>query len=185
MLPAVYLPVAKWLILISIKRESAFPTPQQYCPPVLPRLLHMCGRGGAWPRKHEQLRVRAPATIRDALCGAEMPCLGRPVGGSLCPCGVMLASLPPTGSVPESPTLHASPFKALSSQPPKFLKALMPLKEENKARKSLEAQPLLGQEVPSAAPVPCSFPSSTHTYVFAQDAPSLPSHASPATPPSP
>ncbi|XP_061089735.1 kinesin-like protein KIF13A isoform X2 [Conger conger] len=51
------------------------------------------------------------------------------------------------GLVPESPTFfNSSPFKALSPQPPKFLKALMPVKEENKCRRSLEARPLLGQE---------------------------------------
>uniref|UniRef100_A0A4W4FBV6 Kinesin motor domain-containing protein n=1 Tax=Electrophorus electricus TaxID=8005 RepID=A0A4W4FBV6_ELEEL len=41
----------------------------------------------------------------------------------------------------------SSPFKGLSPQPPKFLKALMPVREENKAKRSLEARPLLGQEV--------------------------------------
>ncbi|XP_035381770.1 kinesin-like protein KIF13A isoform X2 [Electrophorus electricus] len=51
------------------------------------------------------------------------------------------------GSVPESPTFFiSSPFKGLSPQPPKFLKALMPVREENKAKRSLEARPLLGQE---------------------------------------
>ncbi|KAI1886203.1 hypothetical protein AGOR_G00211570 [Albula goreensis] len=51
------------------------------------------------------------------------------------------------GLVPESPTFfNSSPFKALSPQPPKFLKALMPVKEENKCKRSLEARPLLGQE---------------------------------------
>ncbi|KAL4629764.1 kinesin-like protein KIF13A isoform X4 [Arapaima gigas] len=62
------------------------------------------------------------------------------------------------GLVPGSPTL-SSPFKVLSAQPPKFLKALMPVKEENKSKKSLESRPLLGQEsmrplVDSAALVP-------------------------------
>ncbi|XP_066498896.1 kinesin-like protein KIF13A isoform X2 [Hoplias malabaricus] len=41
---------------------------------------------------------------------------------------------------------NSSPFKALSPQPPKFLKSLMPVREESKARHSLEARPLLGQE---------------------------------------
>ncbi|KAJ8415837.1 hypothetical protein AAFF_G00403940 [Aldrovandia affinis] len=51
------------------------------------------------------------------------------------------------GLVPESPTFfNSSPFKTLSPQPPKFLKALMPVKEENKCKRSLEARPLLGQE---------------------------------------
>ncbi|XP_042629213.1 kinesin-like protein KIF13A [Cyprinus carpio] len=51
------------------------------------------------------------------------------------------------GSVPESPTFfNSSPFKVLSPQPPKFLKSLLPLKEENKVKRSLESQPLLGQE---------------------------------------
>lgn len=53
-----------------------------------------------------------------------------------------------TGLVPESPTFfNSSPFKVLSPQPPKFLKSLLPVKEENKAKKALEARPLLGQEV--------------------------------------
>uniref|UniRef100_A0A3Q1CXA6 Kinesin motor domain-containing protein n=1 Tax=Amphiprion ocellaris TaxID=80972 RepID=A0A3Q1CXA6_AMPOC len=51
------------------------------------------------------------------------------------------------GLVPESPTFFSSsPFKVLSPQPPKFLKSLLPVKEENKAKKVLEARPLLGQE---------------------------------------
>lgn len=55
-----------------------------------------------------------------------------------------------TGLVPESPTFfNSSPFKVLSPQPPKFLKSLLPVKEENKAKKVLEARPLLGQEVSS------------------------------------
>uniref|UniRef100_A0AAR2LTZ8 Kinesin motor domain-containing protein n=1 Tax=Pygocentrus nattereri TaxID=42514 RepID=A0AAR2LTZ8_PYGNA len=52
-----------------------------------------------------------------------------------------------TGCVPESPMFFSSsPFKALSPQPPKFLKSLMPVREESKAKRSLEARPLLGQE---------------------------------------
>ncbi|KAF4076142.1 hypothetical protein AMELA_G00227030 [Ameiurus melas] len=51
------------------------------------------------------------------------------------------------GSVLESPTFfNSSPFKALSPQPPKFLKSLMPVREESKAKRVLEARPLLGQE---------------------------------------
>uniref|UniRef100_A0A8D0CFH9 Kinesin family member 13A n=1 Tax=Scleropages formosus TaxID=113540 RepID=A0A8D0CFH9_SCLFO len=53
-----------------------------------------------------------------------------------------------------SPT-HSSPFKALSAQPPKFLKALMPVKEESKSKKSLESRPLLGQEVSPPLPLLC------------------------------
>lgn len=45
---------------------------------------------------------------------------------------------------------NSSPFKVLSPQPAKFLKALLPVKEESKARKALEARPLLGQEVREA-----------------------------------
>uniref|UniRef100_A0A8C9WVG2 Kinesin family member 13A n=1 Tax=Scleropages formosus TaxID=113540 RepID=A0A8C9WVG2_SCLFO len=60
-----------------------------------------------------------------------------------------------SGLVPESPT-HSSPFKALSAQPPKFLKALMPVKEESKSKKSLESRPLLGQEV--SPPLPFDAP---------------------------
>uniref|UniRef100_A0A8C2XQS2 Kinesin family member 13A n=1 Tax=Cyclopterus lumpus TaxID=8103 RepID=A0A8C2XQS2_CYCLU len=53
-----------------------------------------------------------------------------------------------TGLVLESPTcFNSSPFKVLSPQPPKFLKSLLPVKEENKVKKVLEARPLLGQEV--------------------------------------
>uniref|UniRef100_A0A3P9CAJ3 Kinesin family member 13A n=1 Tax=Maylandia zebra TaxID=106582 RepID=A0A3P9CAJ3_9CICH len=52
-----------------------------------------------------------------------------------------------TGLVPDSSTFFiASPFKVLSPQPPKFLKSLLPVKEENKAKKVLEARPLLGHE---------------------------------------
>lgn len=55
-----------------------------------------------------------------------------------------------TGLVPESPTFfNSSPFKVLSPQPAKFLKSLLPVKEETKAKKLLEARPLLGQEVRS------------------------------------
>ncbi|XP_051576127.1 kinesin-like protein KIF13A isoform X2 [Myxocyprinus asiaticus] len=51
------------------------------------------------------------------------------------------------GSVPESPTFfNSSPFKVLSPQPPKFLKSLLPVREENKAKRALESRPLLGQE---------------------------------------
>lgn len=42
---------------------------------------------------------------------------------------------------------NSSPFKVLSPQSAKFLKSLLPVKEESKARKALEARPLLGQEV--------------------------------------
>uniref|UniRef100_A0A665VIZ3 Kinesin family member 13A n=1 Tax=Echeneis naucrates TaxID=173247 RepID=A0A665VIZ3_ECHNA len=67
------------------------------------------------------------------------------------------------GLVPDSPTFfNSSPFKVLSPQPPKFLKSLLPVKEENKVKKALEARPLLGQEsmrscVDSSAllPPPC------------------------------
>uniref|UniRef100_W5MNR2 Kinesin family member 13A n=1 Tax=Lepisosteus oculatus TaxID=7918 RepID=W5MNR2_LEPOC len=52
-----------------------------------------------------------------------------------------------SGCVPEAPLFfNASPFKALSPQPPKFLKSLMPVKEEHKVKHSLESRPLLGQE---------------------------------------
>uniref|UniRef100_A0A3B4TQE0 Kinesin family member 13A n=1 Tax=Seriola dumerili TaxID=41447 RepID=A0A3B4TQE0_SERDU len=59
----------------------------------------------------------------------------------------VIATCSHTGLVPESPTFfNSSPFKVLSPQPPKFLKSLLPVKEENKAKKALEARPLLGQE---------------------------------------
>lgn len=52
------------------------------------------------------------------------------------------------GVPPESPTFFSvSPFKVLSPQPPKFLKSLLPVKEENKTKKGQEVRPLLGQEV--------------------------------------
>eukprot|EP00066_Takifugu_rubripes_P014742 XP_011604008.1 PREDICTED: kinesin-like protein KIF13A isoform X1 [Takifugu rubripes] len=57
---------------------------------------------------------------------------------------------------------NSSPFKVLSPQPAKFLKSLLPVKEESKARKALEARPLLGQESmrscvdsPALLPPPC------------------------------
>uniref|UniRef100_A0A3B3URX8 Kinesin family member 13A n=1 Tax=Poecilia latipinna TaxID=48699 RepID=A0A3B3URX8_9TELE len=70
-----------------------------------------------------------------------------------------------SGSGPESSTFFsASPFKALSPQPPKFLKSLLPVKEENKAKKALEARPLLGMtsmrslvDSPALLPSPCSW----------------------------
>nr|XP_046255441.1 kinesin-like protein KIF13A isoform X4 [Scatophagus argus] len=42
---------------------------------------------------------------------------------------------------------NSSHFKVLSPQPHKFLKSLLPVKEENKVKKALEARPLLGQEL--------------------------------------
>lgn len=85
-----------------------------------------------------------------------------------------------TGLVPESPTFfNSSPFKVLSPQPAKFLKSLLPVKEETKAKKLLEARPLLGQEVRSKrVKVPLSqesicvfvtslpFPMITHLWFF-------------------
>ncbi|XP_054637395.1 kinesin-like protein KIF13A isoform X2 [Dunckerocampus dactyliophorus] len=67
------------------------------------------------------------------------------------------------GLLPESPTFfNSSPFKLLSPQPSKFLKSLLPVKEENKVKKVLEACPLLGQESmrscvdsPALLPPPC------------------------------
>ncbi|XP_056617812.1 kinesin-like protein KIF13A isoform X3 [Triplophysa dalaica] len=51
------------------------------------------------------------------------------------------------GTVTDSPTiLNSSPFKVLSPQPPKFLKSLLPVKEESKAKRPLESRPLLGHE---------------------------------------
>ncbi|MBN3306663.1 KI13A protein, partial [Amia calva] len=50
------------------------------------------------------------------------------------------------GPILEGPLFfNASPFKTISP-PPKFLKSLMPVKEEHTVRSSLEARPLLGQE---------------------------------------
>ncbi|XP_029958364.1 kinesin-like protein KIF13A isoform X6 [Salarias fasciatus] len=68
-----------------------------------------------------------------------------PQDGSLC--NTPIKNKDNTGLVPESPTFFgSSPFKVLSPQPPKFLKSLLPVKEENKAKRALEARPLLGQE---------------------------------------
>lgn len=68
-----------------------------------------------------------------------------PLEGSGCTTPIKSKENP--GVVPESPTFfNSSPFKVLSPQPPKFLKSLLPVKEENKAKKVLEARPLLGQE---------------------------------------
>ncbi|XP_058868745.1 kinesin-like protein KIF13A isoform X2 [Acipenser ruthenus] len=54
-----------------------------------------------------------------------------------------------TGALQEGPPFfNASPFKALSPQPPKFLKSLMPVKEEHKVKNPLESRPLLGQSMP-------------------------------------
>ncbi|XP_045070207.1 kinesin-like protein KIF13A, partial [Coregonus clupeaformis] len=67
-------------------------------------------------------------------------------GGSLC--GTPLKNKTENhGLVPESPTFfNSSPFKALSPQTPKFLKSLLPVREERKTKRVLEARPLLGQE---------------------------------------
>ncbi|KAM9404252.1 kinesin-like protein KIF13A isoform 1-T1 [Salvelinus alpinus] len=67
-------------------------------------------------------------------------------GGSLC--GTPLRNKTENhGLVPESPTFfNSSPFKALSPQTPKFLKSLLPVREESKTKRVLEARPLLGQE---------------------------------------
>ncbi|XP_070692302.1 kinesin-like protein KIF13A [Pempheris klunzingeri] len=68
-----------------------------------------------------------------------------PQEGSFCTTPIKCKENP--GVVPDSPTFfNSSPFKALSPQPPKFLKSLLPVKEENKVKKALEARPLLGQE---------------------------------------
>ncbi|XP_056299562.1 kinesin-like protein KIF13A isoform X3 [Pseudoliparis swirei] len=84
-----------------------------------------------------------------------------PPEGSLCTTPIKGKETP--GLVPESTTFfNSSPFKVLSPQPPKFLKSLLPVKEENKVKKVLEARPLLGQESmrscvdsPALLPPPC------------------------------
>ncbi|XP_060705799.1 kinesin-like protein KIF13A isoform X4 [Hemiscyllium ocellatum] len=51
----------------------------------------------------------------------------------------------PGGAPPDSP--HSlSPLKAFSPQPPKFLKSLMPVREERKGKQPLETKPLLAHE---------------------------------------
>ncbi|XP_051922596.1 kinesin-like protein KIF13A isoform X3 [Hippocampus zosterae] len=68
-----------------------------------------------------------------------------PQDGSLCSTPVKNKEGP--GSVPDNPTFfNSSPFKLLSPQPSKFLKSLLPVKEENKVKRVLEARPLLEQE---------------------------------------
>ncbi|XP_056141552.1 kinesin-like protein KIF13A isoform X1 [Lampris incognitus] len=63
------------------------------------------------------------------------------------PCSTPIKNKEDHSAVPESPTFfNSSPFKVLSPQPPKFLKSLLPVKEEGKAKRALEARPLLGQE---------------------------------------
>uniref|UniRef100_A0A3Q3S7K5 Kinesin family member 13A n=1 Tax=Mastacembelus armatus TaxID=205130 RepID=A0A3Q3S7K5_9TELE len=69
----------------------------------------------------------------------------KPQDGSLC--STLIKTKENQGVVPDSPTFfNSSPFKVLSPQPSKFLKSLLPVKEENKAKKALETRPLLGQE---------------------------------------
>ncbi|RVE62598.1 hypothetical protein OJAV_G00158620 [Oryzias javanicus] len=85
-----------------------------------------------------------------------------PQEGALCTTPVKIKE---NGGVPpESPTFFSvSPFKVLSPQPPKFLKSLLPVKEENKTKKAQEVWPLLGQEQsmrscvdsPALLPSPC------------------------------
>ncbi|XP_076009871.1 kinesin-like protein KIF13A isoform X2 [Genypterus blacodes] len=78
-------------------------------------------------------------------------------------CSTPIKSKENQGLVPDSPTFfNSSPFKVLSPQSAKFLKSLLPVKEENKVKKVLEARPLLGQESmrscvdsPALLPPPC------------------------------
>ncbi|XP_047454609.1 kinesin-like protein KIF13A isoform X7 [Mugil cephalus] len=68
-----------------------------------------------------------------------------PLDGQLCT--TPIKNKENSALVPESPTFFgSSPFKVLSPQPPKFLQSLLPVREENKAKKALEARPLLGLE---------------------------------------
>ncbi|NXX79912.1 KI13A protein, partial [Urocolius indicus] len=60
-----------------------------------------------------------------------------------------------SGVAAENPhALMASPFKAFSTQTPKFFKLLMPVKEEHKRKAPLESQPLLSQEIPNLTQLP-------------------------------
>ncbi|XP_075883883.1 kinesin-like protein KIF13A isoform X3 [Nelusetta ayraudi] len=92
------------------------------------------------------------------------------VDGNHCPpqegpfCTTPSKSKENQGLPPESPSqfFNSSPFKVLSPQPAKFLKSLLPVREENKAKRVLEARPLLGQESmrscvdsPALLPPPC------------------------------
>ncbi|KAK6327083.1 hypothetical protein J4Q44_G00027280 [Coregonus suidteri] len=76
-------------------------------------------------------------------------------GGSLC--GTPLKNKTENhGLVPESHIFfNSSPFKALSPQTPKFLKSLLPVREERKTKRVLEARPLLGQELVSSTVFLC------------------------------
>ncbi|XP_041104446.1 kinesin-like protein KIF13A isoform X2 [Polyodon spathula] len=63
--------------------------------------------------------------------------------------GTLPKDSPRKSALQEGPLFfNASPFKALSPQPPKFLKSLMPVKEEHKVKNPLESRPLLGQSMP-------------------------------------
>ncbi|XP_062925963.1 kinesin-like protein KIF13A isoform X2 [Mobula hypostoma] len=50
------------------------------------------------------------------------------------------------GTAAESYHSLSSPLKAFSAQPPKFLKSLLPVREERKDKQPLETKPLLAQE---------------------------------------
>uniref|UniRef100_A0A8C5N4C2 Kinesin family member 13A n=1 Tax=Leptobrachium leishanense TaxID=445787 RepID=A0A8C5N4C2_9ANUR len=60
-------------------------------------------------------------------------------------------------------TIMTSPYKTLPSQPPKYFKPLMPVREENKRKTLLETQPLLSQEsMPSLQTLSTSTVVSSH-----------------------
>lgn len=103
-------------------------------PAAIPRRAHVA------PRPSKARRVKVWLQIQQMCNSCYVPRSERPtVITTKCSC---------SGLVPESPTFFiSSPFKVLSPQPAKFLKSLLPVKEESKARKVLEARPLLGQEV--------------------------------------
>ncbi|KAM9783257.1 kinesin-like protein KIF13A [Neosynchiropus ocellatus] len=99
-------------------------------------------------------------------CDHPEPC--GPPDGSLS--STPVRSREPSVAVPESPTFfNSSPFKILSPQPPKFLKSLLPVREENKAEPVLEARPLLGQVRSLFASLSCMFLASWSPHLAARD----------------
>uniref|UniRef100_A0A4W3IBF0 Kinesin family member 13A n=1 Tax=Callorhinchus milii TaxID=7868 RepID=A0A4W3IBF0_CALMI len=92
-------------------------------------------------------RLRQAVTVKEALSSK-----GRHMKRSISTPNVhhvnVLFYSPLAGSTPESPhSFMGSPLKAFSPQPPKFLKSLMPVKEERKGKQLIESKPLLGNEV--------------------------------------
>ncbi|XP_072317029.1 kinesin-like protein KIF13A isoform X2 [Eucyclogobius newberryi] len=102
------------------------------------------------------------------VCGDDEDCKGLPDCGDSCEdglfCTTPVKDKDNQGPVPDSPSFfNSSPFKVLTPQSSKFLKSLLPVKEETKVKKALEYRPLLGQEsmrscVDSTAQLHCPRP---------------------------